>query len=225
MAIIILDDKGGLLVFTQLGNVFTQASLWVWRIMHLNWAWILHTILGGVVLGLFPATLSMFYISKKWLKGGIDDGIWREFHRYYKENFWVANGLGWAYAFVGVFLVWDLYIVTQIQGFFPLLCMIAIIFALIFYVFAFFYLFSYYVCFKGSFKDYLFQPFIIGLLNLRGNTTIAIGIIMICYLIYQLPGLVLFTAGVMPSYWIMKVSLNNFKKWISEEECKKMEVL
>lgn len=205
-------------MFTHFGSVFTQASLWVWRIMHLNWAWLLHTLLGGVVLGLFPSIFSMFYISKKWLEGGIDDGIWKEFHQYYKENFWIANGLGWIYTLVGTFLVWELYIVTQIQGFFPLVCMIAIIFILLFFAFAFFYLFSYYVYFEGTFKDYLIKPLIIGFVNLRGNTTIAIGIIMISYLIYQLPGLILFGAGVMPSFWVMKVSVNNFAKWIPKDE-------
>ncbi|MGM0838310.1 MAG: YesL family protein [Bacillota bacterium] len=199
-------------MFTKIGDFFTDASLWLWRIIQLNLIWLLHILLGGVVLGLFPATVAMFAATRKWLKGGIDYPMLQEYRIYYKDNFWKTNALGWIYLLIGGFLAFDLYLVTQIQGVIALFSTILIVFMLVIYAFSFLYFFSYYVHFQQSFKNYLIQPFIITLISLKQNLLIAIGMMMIGSLIQQMPGLIPFTLGVMPAYWIMKISMNRFKE-------------
>lgn len=199
-------------MFTRLGGFFTESSLWIWRIIQLNIIWIFHILLGGIVLGLFPATVAMFATTRKWLKGGIDYPMLQEYRAYYKDNFWKANALGWIYLLIGSFLVMDLLLVTQIQGVVALISTMIILFILVIYVFSFLYFFSYYVHFQQTFRNYLFQPFIITLISLKHNLLIAIGLMMIGYLIQQFPGLIPFTLGVMPAYWVMKISMNRFKE-------------
>ncbi|WP_413376549.1 YesL family protein [Alkalihalobacillus sp. 1P02AB] len=196
----------------RLGGFFTEASSWIWKIMQLNLIWIVHIFLGGIILGVFPATIAMFSITRRWLNDGLDEPLWRNFHSYYRKNFWKGNGLGWIYSFIGGFLLFDLYLVTQIRGFVALFSTMVILLLLIVYLFSFLYFFSYYVHFKHTFKSYLIQPFIITLISLKQNVLIAIGLITIGYLIYQLPGLIPFVVGVMPAYWVMKISLNHFQK-------------
>jgi uncharacterized membrane protein YesL len=199
-------------MFNRLGGFFTEASFWIWRIMQLNLIWLLHILLGGVILGIFPATTSMFATTRKWLTGGLDYPVYKEYHAYYRKNFWKTNGLGWIYLLTGGFLLFDLYLVTQINGVIALFSTIIILFLLLIYVFSFLCFFPYYVHFKQTFKNYLFQPFIITLISFKQNLLIAIGLLMVGYLIYQLPGLIPFTLGVMPAYWIMKVSMNRYKE-------------
>lgn len=199
-------------MFTKIGGFFTEASLWIWRIMQLNLIWLFHILLGGVVLGIFPATIAMFATTRKWLNGGIDYPMLQEYRTYYKENFWKANALGWIYILIGGFLVIDLLLVTQIQGVIALLSTAFILFLLVIYLFSFIYFFSFYVHFQQSFKNYIIQPFIITLISLKQNLLIAIGLMMIGYLIQQMPGLIPFTLGVMPAYWIMKISMNKYKE-------------
>lgn len=205
-------------MFNHIGGFFTEASCWIWRMMQLNWLWLSHILLGGVVLGVFPATVAMFAITRKWLQGELDHPMYREYHQYYRQNFWKVNGLGWVYLVLGAFLVYDLYLVTQISGMIALLSSMLLIVMSLMYLFSFFYLFSYYVHFNQTFKNYLIQPFIITLLSFKQNILIAIGLTLVGYLIYHIPGLILFTLGVMPSYWVMKVSLNRFREIQTQPE-------
>lgn len=205
-------------LFNHIESFFTEASFWIWRMMQLNWLWLSHILLGAVVLGMFPATVAMFAITRKWLQGGLDRPLFREYHRYYRQNFWKVNGLGWIYLATGAFLAFDLYLVTQINGMIALLSSMLLIVMSLIYLFSFFYLFSYYVHFNQTFKNYLIQPFILTLLSFKQNLLIAIGLTLVGYLIYQIPGLILFTLGVMPSYWVMKVSLNRFRELQEQSE-------
>ncbi|MFC0469038.1 YesL family protein [Halalkalibacter kiskunsagensis] len=205
-------------MFNQIGGFFTEASFWIWRIMQLNWLWLVYILLGGIVLGIFPATASLFAITRSWLKGELDRPVVREYHTYYKQNFWKVNGLGWIYLLVGIFLAFDLYLVTQLKGVIALFSSIVIIVFILIYLFSFLYLFSYYVHFNQTFKNYLVQPFYITIVSFKQNLLIAIGLTLVGYLVYQLPGLILFTLGVMSAYWVMKVSLNRFKQIQSQSE-------
>ncbi|NMH70506.1 YesL family protein [Bacillus sp. RO3] len=193
--------------------MFTDASLWIWKTIQLNLAWLLHIVMGGVVLGFFPATVSLFAITRKWLQGGRDEPFFSEYHHYYKRNFWSANGLGWIYTSVGLFLWMDLYLVTQLKGIIALFSTMLILFILILYLFSFLYLFPYYVHFEQSFKHYLCQPFIMTIISFKENLILSIGLTMIGYLMYQMPGFIPFALGVMPAYWVMKVSMNRYKQW------------
>ncbi|WP_299744332.1 YesL family protein [uncultured Rossellomorea sp.] len=199
-------------MFSRLGDLFTDASLWIWKTIQLNLTWFLHIVMGGVVLGIFPATVSLFAITRKWLQGGRDEPFFNEYHHYYKRNFWKVNSLGWIYFSVGLFLSVDLYLVTQLKGIMALFSTVLILFICILYVFSFLYFFPYYVHFDQSFKHYLYQPFIMTIISFKQNLILSIGLTMVGYLIYQMPGLIPFALGVMPAYWVMKVSMNRYKQ-------------
>ncbi|WP_341357116.1 YesL family protein [Rossellomorea sp. y25] len=199
-------------MFSRLGDLFTDASLWIWKAIQLNLSWLLHIVMGGVVLGIFPATVSLFAITRKWLQGGRDEPFFNEYHHYYKRNFWKVNSLGWIYFSVGLFLSVDLYLVTQLKGIMALFSTVLILFICILYVFSFLYFFPYYVHFDQSFKHYLYQPFIMTIISFKQNLILSIGLTMVGYLIYQMPGLIPFALGVMPAYWVMKVSMNRYKQ-------------
>ncbi|MGM0753119.1 MAG: YesL family protein [Bacillota bacterium] len=199
-------------MFSRLGDLFTDASLWIWKTIQLNLTWFLHIVMGGVVLGIFPATVSLFAITRKWLQGGRDEPFFGEYHHYYKKNFWRVNSLGWIYSSVGLFLSVDLYLVTQLKGIIVLFSTVLILFICILYLFSFLYFFPYYVHFDQSFKHYLYQPFIMTIISFKQNLILSIGLTMVGYLIYQMPGLIPFALGVMPAYWVMKVSMNRYKQ-------------
>nr|WP_175476171.1 YesL family protein [Evansella caseinilytica] len=205
-------------MFNRIGGFFTEASYWIWRMMQLNWLWLSHILLGGVVLGVFPATAAMFAMTRKWLQGEPDQPLFRNYHRYYRQNFWKVNGLGWVYLVIGAFLVFDLHLASQISGVIALVSTIFLMVMLLIYLLSFFYLFSYYVHFNQTFRNYLTQPFLITLLSFKQNLLIAIGLTLAGYFIYQIPGLILFTLGVMPSYWVMKVSMNRFREMQAQSE-------
>uniref|UniRef100_A0A0M0KCH3 Uncharacterized protein n=4 Tax=Halalkalibacterium halodurans TaxID=86665 RepID=A0A0M0KCH3_ALKHA len=123
------------------------------------------------------------------------------------------NGIGSVYLFLGALLVFDLYLVTQLKGIIALISTIVIITCLVIYVFSFFYMFSYYVHFEQTVKQYLWQPFIITLISLKQNILIGLGLTVIGFLLYQMPGLIPFALGTLPAFWVMKVALNRFRQF------------
>lgn len=74
---------------------------WVTRFLYLQVAWVLFTLLGLVVGGIFPATFSMFGITRKWIREDKDLPIFRTFKEMFKQSFWQANILGWFFVLLG----------------------------------------------------------------------------------------------------------------------------
>jgi uncharacterized membrane protein YesL len=198
-------------MFDRVGDFFVECSQWIWRMMLLNWIWLLHVVMGGVILGVIPATVALFSVTRRWLKGNLEQPIWPAFHRTFKTHFFRVNALGWVYLLVGGVLAFNLYLVSQLQGMVALLCTVAILIGFIIYLFSFLYFFPYYVHFEQTFIGYLIQPFIVALISFKQNLIIAIGLFVLGYLLYQLPGLIPFAVGVLPAYWTMKVSMNRYK--------------
>lgn len=75
---------------------------WITRFAYINVLWIFFTLAGGIILGLFPATIAMFSLIRQWLKGHSDMPVFTSFWNYYKSEFWKSNRLG---LFIYIFLL------------------------------------------------------------------------------------------------------------------------
>src|SRR5690625_6125259 len=82
---------------------------WITRFAYINLLWIFFTIIGGVLLGFFPATTAMFAIIRDWLQGNNDDPLFIGFWQYYKKEFWKGNRLGAFIVLLVVFLTIDIF--------------------------------------------------------------------------------------------------------------------
>ncbi|PYZ96482.1 hypothetical protein CR205_12235 [Alteribacter lacisalsi] len=67
---------------------------WITRFAYINVLWMLFTLAGAVLFGLFPATIALFSIIRQWLKGETDLPVFRTFWKYYKTDFLKSNQLG-----------------------------------------------------------------------------------------------------------------------------------
>ncbi|WP_067842600.1 YesL family protein [Amphibacillus sediminis] len=91
----------------QNGNAMTgllRLCEWLAKLAYINLLWLLFTLIGLVILGLGPATVSAFIVIRRMLHGQQNQTIWNSFTSAYRENFWLANGLiaviGSVYLFV-----------------------------------------------------------------------------------------------------------------------------
>ena len=80
-------------------------------------AFIVHTVLGAVVGGLFPAVAASYATYRTWLLDVGDRSwsisrTWSVFHQAWKEELGSANALGWPMFLVWMLLVWDYYLVS-----------------------------------------------------------------------------------------------------------------
>ncbi len=85
-----------------------EALGWITKFIYLNILWIIFSLLGIVVLGFFPATATMFGITRKWLLGEKDIPIFKTFFFLYKTNFIESNIIGSLLLIFGAILYIDL---------------------------------------------------------------------------------------------------------------------
>jgi uncharacterized membrane protein YesL len=191
---------------------FYRISEWIMRLAYVNLLWILFTLLGGIVLGIMPATVSLFTITRKWIMGEVDCEVFKLFWKTYKRNLIKANMLGIFLVAAGfaLFLYYQsLQILPEqlsqiLQVFFySILLILGVIVAFIFPIF---------VHFHVRFAHYYKNALIIGL-SFPHFAALMLFILSVFYVAYQFfPVLALFFGVSAPAYLLMVISYIVFKK-------------
>jgi len=68
---------------------------WITRFFYIQLLWIGFSLFGLVIGGLFPATFTLFGISRKWIREGANFPIFQTYLKMFKGMFIKANILGW----------------------------------------------------------------------------------------------------------------------------------
>ncbi|WP_018932907.1 YesL family protein [Gracilibacillus lacisalsi] len=66
---------------------------WLAKLAYLNILWLIFSLAGLVILGVGPATISVFTIVRNMLRENEYGSIWRQFYQTYRTEFWHANRL------------------------------------------------------------------------------------------------------------------------------------
>lgn len=193
-------------------DVFYDASLWIYKIMILNVCFLSHVLMGGVIFGFGPAVIALFHQVKLWQEGGIDEPIWKPFHKLYKDVFKVYSLRGMFYLLVLAFLRWDIHLSLQIAHPIALMSTFLILFALYKWLLFGLYYASCEAIEARDLKEGVQKALALTFGHQKTNFSMAIGLALCFYLVIQMPALILFAAGVMPAYWSMKMTLNTLKK-------------
>lgn len=109
------------------------------KFAYVNLLWVIFTITGGVILGLYPATTAMFAMVRDWLRGKSDLPVFKTFWRYYKLDFLKSNLLGIFINLLLMLIAIDIfYIIVNNQltwTHFPFYAFILIVVLFMFYIF------------------------------------------------------------------------------------------
>lgn len=82
---------------------------WITKFAYINILWIFFTLLGGIILGFYPSTISMFAIIRDWLHGNTDSPLFKTYWRYFKRDFAKSNILGLIINVLIALIVIDIY--------------------------------------------------------------------------------------------------------------------
>ncbi|MGN8647452.1 YesL family protein [Gracilibacillus sp. HCP3S3_G5_1] len=123
------------MVKTVNSNGLYRILEWIMWIMYLNLLWIVMSIAGLVVLGIFPATMALVITIREWCVQEDDISFNKTFFKAYKNNFVKANVIGYVLTVVGYILLidfqWIIQHTSSFQSFFIVLfIVIGIIFAI-----------------------------------------------------------------------------------------------
>ncbi|MDX8045308.1 YesL family protein [Gracilibacillus sp. S3-1-1] len=93
-------------------NGLYRFCVWIMKLAYLNILWLFFTLIGLVVLGLGPATIAMFSVTRKWVQGEDDISVSSVFWENYKNNFWKSNMLFYIY-FLIIYLLSVYYLLVR----------------------------------------------------------------------------------------------------------------
>ena len=203
-------------------NKLYSISEWIYRLAYINILWILFSIIGLGIAGIFPATLAMFSLIRKWILGETDFPIFQTYWKYYKENFIQSNLIGIIFTMIGfIIYIYLQFIEATADSLFmyihiPLYIFIFIMFLVFIYVppvFA-----HYQVSIVQLFKN----AFIIMMMNPLNNVFIVVSVVVTYRLLAYFPVSLLFFGISIIAYIIMWTCLRSFYKFERRQE--KLEV-
>ncbi len=201
-------------------KLFQYVTEWVLRLIWTNLLWIGYTLLGLVIFGIMPATVSLFTVTRRWTRREFDFSIWEVFKKTYFSEWKDSNEIGLVFWFIGFVLVVDFRFAFFLEGFVSLVLLFSFIFISLIFMMTLIFFFPIYVHYTYSIKDYMKQSFIYSVVSIKETIMILVGLFIIGFLIYRTPGFIPFLTGVLPAYWIMNVCMNKFRK-LEEQFSKK----
>lgn len=190
---------------------------WITKFAYLNLLWILFTLLGGVIFGFFPSTISMFVIVREWLKGETDISLFSIFWKHYRDEFFKSNLLGVFVALVSVVIALDiLYIKSTTNELLTWTYLPLFAFMLLFIMFLC-YLFPSFVHFDLKLWQVIKNSFFIMLINPITTLLIFLCLLPFFYLVSLLPAIGFIFGGSIYAFISMRFSLHAFQK-VSEKQ-------
>lgn len=200
-------------------NVVTTLELvmkWINRVALLNFLWILFTLVGLVIGGLFPSTSATLGVARKWLMGEHDIKIWKTFKGIFSEEFISSNIIGWMLSVIAGLLYLNYLSLFEARE------NISIILPFVFYLVVFLFLVIAVWIFPLNVHNYaniinqLKNAFIIGIVKIHITVTIMLLLFSIMFFSLEYPVLLpFFTFSLSALLW-MWLSIRVFSQVIDK---------
>lgn len=193
-------------------SVLNVIFIWITRLAVVNILWILFSLLGLLIAGIFPATVALLGVSRKWVLGEHDFKVLDVFAKIYRKEFVKANMLGLLFVIMGCLLYVNHLTLLKNHNDILFLVPFAFYFLVFFYIIASIWVLPLLAHYENKLFLYIKSAIVIGLAKI--HYTCAIGLIMIAITYFSLnfPGLLpFFTFGV-SSTIIMWISMKVFKQ-------------
>ena len=162
------------MVYSLTNGVYRLCE-WVMRLAYLNILWGFFTVLGLGLFGWMPASIGMFSVTKKWVRGETDTAIFPVFWNSYKENWRKGNILGIIFISVFALFYFDFRIISNLEGTIPLILFLGLF---LYFMITFFYLLPIFTYYELRLFEYIKYAFFIGLL--RPLHTLGIFLAVLC---------------------------------------------
>lgn len=190
---------------------FYAVGTWIYRLALINILWVLFTLVGGIIFGIFPATIAMFSVTRKWLTGDQEIPIFTTFIKTYKSEFLKGNLLGYILLVIGFMLFYDIKFFQTFEGI-PFLLSYVFIFLFFFYCVMLLFIFPVFVHFKLNTFQYIKHAFLMILISPFWSILLIVMTFLIYYLTTQFPPFMIFFGISIQVVMIMWMSLKVFNK-------------
>src|SRR5690625_929809 len=202
----------------MMGRVFRWCE-GIMRLAYVNLLWILFTILGLGIFGIFPATIALFAVTRKWVMGDLYIPVFSTFWQTYRKEFLKSTLLGWVLFVIGYMIYVDLALLPT-GGFLDVVRWGIVICGLL-YIIILFYIFPIYVHFHWKNRHYIKYALLLGASHPHYTLLMIIGIGALYYIVMSIPGLLPFFSVSILAYimmWTVYQVIKNIEKKQSKED-------
>lgn len=193
------------------GGIY-RISIWVMRLSLTNLCWLLFTLMGLVIFGIFPATTAMFAIVNKWREKEYEFSIFKTFWKIYKSLFLKSNLVGFFLTTIGLFLFYDFKILAAYDYITFRFIEVFLIGVTTFYILTVIYIFPVMIHYQADVFASIKNAFIVGILSPLTSISIILSSIVIIYISLALPSLFLFFTGSTLSFVHIFFTSREFRK-------------
>ncbi|WP_338777326.1 DUF624 domain-containing protein [Metabacillus sp. FJAT-52054] len=184
---------------------------WGVKLAWLNVLWIMYTLAGLVVLGIFPATAAAHHTIRTLIKGE-DQKAGKVFREYYRREWKNTNKLGYLFFSIGAILYIDYSFFRSFPSIYALLASYLCFILLAVWLFGFITVFSLYVHYDMKSFGYVKNSIYLLLGYPATFFLLAAGLLLIAVILFYIPGLLPFFAISGPIFFIEWACSRRFHK-------------
>ncbi|MGN8645342.1 YesL family protein [Gracilibacillus sp. HCP3S3_G5_1] len=173
-------------------NALNKAFEWITKVAYLNLLWIGFSLLGLIIVGLFPATAATFSVARKWVTGNTDIPLFKTFWKGFRQSLVQANILGYILVIVSYILYLDFLFITVVQNDYLLLLTIPFLFITILFILTSFYIFPVYAHYDMKLLQVIKSSFFMMILNPLQTIVMLLGSFGIIYGLWHFQWMALF---------------------------------
>lgn len=157
----------------------------------LNFLWLLFSLIGLVVVGVFPATTAAIGVARKWIQKE-EVSAFQIFKEIYKREFVKANIIGSILTGIGTLLFLNYHALLQLGDQIPVFVVFAYYFVVFLYGIVVIWIFPILSHYQTTVLQYFKHAFIIGIVKMPTTIMIGLSIFAILFISLELPSMLLF---------------------------------
>lgn len=184
---------------------------WITHFAYLNILWVAFTLLGGVIFGVFPSTVSLFTVARKTTMGEEGFSVFRVFIDTFRKEIFRANGLGWLLLIIGIIWYFDLNFFRQFNGFFFVTMNYLMVLIGLIYIILLLYVVPVYVYYDLKLLQYISRALKVAFLRPGNLSLIFLGTLGSYYFLIYVPAFIPLFGISLIAYFQMWVAYNCFE--------------
>jgi len=162
------------------------------QVAFLNFLWILFTLMGLIIGGIFPATTAAINVARKWHKEKEMHGTFKVFKETYKKEFIKSNMIGLILTLIGGVLLLNYYALQVLGNKVSVFVVFAYFFVTFLYCVLAVWIFPLLSHYDTTIIQYFKNALIIGITKIKTTVIIMSTTFIVMYFSLKLPSMLLF---------------------------------
>lgn len=206
-------------------SILDRIANWISRMALLNLLWMLYTLRGLIVGGVFPATVASLGVVRKWLMEEQDIKIWETFKKGYSQEFLSSNILGWVMTGIGMILFLNYQVMVASPQEVHFIIPFAFYLTILIYLFVFIWSFPLMAHYKASVLQHMINALVIGFTKMHKSIAILVSLFSILYVSLEFPAAIVFFLFSLSSLIWFWFTLSVFKSLDDKKEVSEFEAV